>query len=53
MSFHELTNGYPWLTKRTARVLDRTRRCRGATRSPGVLALFVPYAGRAAAASAA
>ena len=22
MSFHELINGYPWMTKRTARVLD-------------------------------
>lgn len=45
MSFHELTSGYPWLTKRVARVL-------GETRLPGrnplayVLAAFVPYAGR-------
>ncbi|RZL35426.1 MAG: peptidase M48, partial [Rubrivivax sp.] len=45
MSFHELTSGYPWLTKRVARVL-------GETKLPGrnplayVLAFFVPYAGR-------
>lgn len=45
MSFHELTSGYPWLTKRVARVL-------GEQRLPGrhpiayVLAAFVPYAGR-------
>lgn len=46
MSFHELTAGYPWLTKRAARVVDG-----GATlpkRHPlaYLLALFVPYAGR-------
>jgi hypothetical protein len=32
MSFHELTNGYPWLTKRTVRVslsLRPLRRLRG------------------------
>jgi Zn-dependent protease with chaperone function len=45
MSFHELTSGYPWLTKRVARLL-------GEPRLPGrnplsyVLAAFVPYAGR-------
>jgi len=45
MSFHELTSGYPWLTKRAARVL-------GEPRVPGrhpvayALAAFVPYAGR-------
>ena len=45
MSFHELTAGYPWLTKRAARVMD-------ANAPPPrhffayVLALFVPYAGR-------
>ncbi|RZJ09159.1 MAG: peptidase M48 [Rubrivivax sp.] len=45
MSFHELTSGYPWLTKRVARVL-------GETMVPGrnpfayVLAFFIPYAGR-------
>lgn len=45
MSFHELTSGYPWLTKRAARVL-------GEQRLPGrhplayVLASIVPYASR-------
>lgn len=45
MSFHELCSGYPWLTKRVARVM-------GAARVPGrhpvayALAAFVPYAGR-------
>ncbi|MBK7355662.1 M48 family metalloprotease [Propionivibrio sp.] len=46
MSFHELTAGYPWLTKRAARVMD--------TRAPMprrhglayLLAAFIPYAGR-------
>ena len=48
MSFHELTSGYPWLTKRVARVLEPT-----GPRPPGrnafayFFALFVPYAGRA------
>lgn len=46
MSFHELTEGYPWLTKRAARVMDT-----GAAMPPRnvfayFLALFVPYAGR-------
>ena len=46
MSFHELTAGYPWLTKRAARVLDT-----GAPMPPRsglayFLAAFVPYAGR-------
>jgi len=46
MSFHELTAGYPWLTKRAARVMDT-----GATMPPRngmayLLALFVPFAGR-------
>lgn len=46
MSFHELTEGYPWLTKRAARVIDT-----GAPMPPRnafayLLALFVPYAGR-------
>jgi len=46
MSFHELTAGYPWLTKRAARVMDT-----GAAMPPRngfayLLALFIPYAGR-------
>jgi len=46
MSFHELTAGYPWLTKRAARVMDT-----GASMPPRsgfayLLAVFIPYAGR-------
>lgn len=46
MSFHELTAGYPWLTKRAARVMDT-----GAPMPPRnglayLLAVFIPYAGR-------
>jgi len=46
MSFHELTAGYPWLTKRAARVMDT-----GASMPPRngfayLLAMFIPYAGR-------
>lgn len=47
MSFHELTNGYPWLTKRTARVLDPAAPMPGRNPFAWFLALFVPYAGRA------
>jgi Zn-dependent protease with chaperone function len=46
MSFHELTAGYPWLSKRFARVIDT--RTPAPARNPFayLLALFVPYAGR-------
>lgn len=46
MSFHELTNGYPWLVKRAARVLEPSRSL--PTRHPLAwpLALLVPYGGR-------
>ena len=46
MSFHELTAGYPWLTKRAARVMDPD--AVPASRHPMAFlpALFVPYAGR-------
>ncbi len=46
MSFHELTTGYPWLTKRAARVVDTN--AAPVSRNPFayVLAVFVPYAGR-------
>lgn len=46
MSFHELTAGYPWLTKRVARVVDN--RAPMPTRSglAYLFAAFVPYAGR-------
>ena len=47
MSFHELTNGYPWLTKRTARVLDPAAPVPRRNPLAWLLALFVPYAGRA------
>ena len=45
MSFHELTAGYPWLTKRVARVLGNTS-LPGRNPLAYVLAFFVPYAGR-------
>lgn len=46
MSFHELTAGYPWLSKRAARVMDP-----GAPMPPRngfayIPAAFIPYAGR-------
>ena len=47
MSFHELTNGYPWLTKRTARVLDPAAPVPRRNPLAWLLALFVPYVGRA------
>lgn len=43
MSFHELTAGYPWLTKRVARVAGHS--VPGRQPLAYVLALFVPYAG--------
>ena len=46
MSFHELTGGYPWLTKRVARVMEPNGRLPGRHGLAYVLALFVPYAGR-------
>lgn len=45
MSFHELTAGYPWLTKRVARVMGEAR-LPGRNLAAYVLAAFVPYAGR-------
>lgn len=45
MSFHELTGGYPWLTKRVARVLGEGR-LPGRNPAAYLLAAFVPYAGR-------
>lgn len=46
MSLHELLAGYPWLTKRVARVMDT--RASMPSRHPlsYVLAVFVPYGGR-------
>lgn len=46
MSFHELINGYPWLTKRAARVLDKNAAMPRRNPFAYVFALFVPFAGR-------
>lgn len=46
MSFHELTAGYPWLTKRAARVANTDTPMPSRHRLAYVLAAFVPYAGR-------
>jgi Zn-dependent protease with chaperone function/type II secretory pathway pseudopilin PulG len=46
MSFHELTAGYPWLTKRAARVMDVQSTMPSRNGFAYFLALFVPYAGR-------
>jgi Zn-dependent protease with chaperone function/type II secretory pathway pseudopilin PulG len=44
--FHELVGGYPWLTKRVARVMKPDVRMPGRNPLAYVLALFVPYGGR-------
>lgn len=46
MSFHELTAGYPWLTKRAARVMDTEAPMPRRNRFAYLLALVIPYAGR-------
>ena len=46
MSFHELTAGYPWLTKRVARMLDPTVKVPERNPFAYVLGAIVPYAGR-------
>jgi Zn-dependent protease with chaperone function len=46
MSFHELIGGYPWLTKRAARILDPNARLPSRNPLAYVLALIVPFAGR-------
>jgi Zn-dependent protease with chaperone function/type II secretory pathway pseudopilin PulG len=46
MSFHELIAGYPWLTKRAARVMDPNAAMPKRSRLAYFLALFVPFAGR-------
>jgi Zn-dependent protease with chaperone function len=46
MSFHELTAGYPWLTKRAARVMDPKAPEPSRHGLAYVLAAFVPYGGR-------
>ena len=46
MSFHELTAGYPWLTKRVARVVDANTTLPKRNPFAYLLAIFIPYAGR-------
>lgn len=46
MSFHELIAGYPWLTKRAARVVNAGTRMPKRNGFAYFLAMFVPYAGR-------
>ncbi len=46
MSFHELTAGYPWLTKRAARVMVPEAKMPKRNFLAYLLALFVPFAGR-------
>ncbi|MEY4588508.1 MAG: hypothetical protein RL497_584 [Pseudomonadota bacterium] len=46
MSLHELTAGYPWLTKRAARVMDTQAPMPARSGLAYLLALFIPYAGR-------
>lgn len=46
MSFHELTAGYPWLTKRVARVIDHNAELPSRNGFAYLLAAFIPYAGR-------
>jgi Zn-dependent protease with chaperone function/type II secretory pathway pseudopilin PulG len=46
MSFHELTAGYPWLTKRVARVMDPAAAIPGRSPMAYALGVIVPYAGR-------
>lgn len=46
MSFHELVEGYPWLTKRAARVIDPGAALPSRNFFSYLLAMFVPYAGR-------
>jgi Zn-dependent protease with chaperone function len=46
-SFHELIAGYPWLTKRVARVLDANAKLPSRNPLAYLLAIFVPYTGRA------
>lgn len=46
MSFHELTAGYPWLTKRAARVMDKNAPMPKRNVFAYLFAMFIPYAGR-------
>lgn len=46
MSFHELLAGYPWVTKRVARVMDTNATMPKRNGFAYILAVFIPYAGR-------
>jgi Zn-dependent protease with chaperone function len=46
MSFHELNAGYPWLTKRAARVMDTEAPMPRRNGFAYLLSAFIPYAGR-------
>lgn len=46
MSFHELNAGYPWLSKRAARVMDTNATMPRRNMFSYLFAIFVPYAGR-------
>ena len=46
MSFHELISGYPWLTKRAARVMNAEAPMPRRNVFAYPIALFIPYAGR-------
>ncbi|MDH6591787.1 Zn-dependent protease with chaperone function/Tfp pilus assembly protein PilE [Variovorax sp. TBS-050B] len=46
-SFHELVAGYPWLTKRVARAIDPAAKLPSRNPLAYLLAIFVPYTGRA------
>ncbi|MDD4928459.1 MAG: M48 family metalloprotease [Gallionella sp.] len=46
MSFHELTAGYPWITKRAARVMDTGAPMPRRNVFAWLLAAITPYAGR-------
>jgi hypothetical protein len=46
-SFHEVIAGYPWLTKRVARTIDADAKLPSRNPVAYLLAVFVPYTGRA------
>ena len=46
MSFHELISGYPWLTKRAARMTDGTSAAPARNPFAYLFALFIPFGGR-------
>lgn len=46
MSFHELVAGYPWLTKRAARVVDPNAPMPRRNGFAYLIAMFIPFAGR-------